>query len=81
MHAVAALILALALTARGCGTLPATDTLEIRDATVIDPATGTVAQGRCIRISGETITGIVDCSPTPDIPLIDARGHPSRSRQ
>jgi imidazolonepropionase-like amidohydrolase len=72
MRALAALFLALAL--HGCGTLPAIDTLEIRNATVIDPAAGTVTANRCIRISGDTITGIVDCAPTPDITLIDARG-------
>lgn len=72
MRALAALIIALPL--YGCGALPADDTLEIRNATVIDPASGTVTADRCIRISGETITGIVDCAITPDIPLIDAGG-------
>lgn len=72
MRSLTALFLALAL--QGCTTLPAIDTLEIRNATVIDPASGTVTADRCIRISGSTITGIVDCAPAPDIPLIDARG-------
>jgi imidazolonepropionase-like amidohydrolase len=66
--------LSLAIIACGCGALPAIDTLEIRHAMIIDPASGTVTPDRCIRISGDTITGIFDCLPAPDIPLIDARG-------
>ena len=76
MRALAALIIALPL--YGCGALPADDTLEIRNATVIDPASGTVTADRCIRISGETITGIVDCARTPDIPVIDDQGELAR---
>lgn len=66
--------LAFSLIACGCGTLPGTDTLEIRHATVIDPASGTTTTDRCIRIGGDTITRIADCGPTPDLPTIDARG-------
>jgi imidazolonepropionase-like amidohydrolase len=64
----------VAFAACGCSTLPAVDTLEVRHATVIDPASGTVAPDRCVRISGDTITGITDCAPVPDTPVIDARG-------
>ena len=67
-------LLALAFAACGCSTLPVAETLEIRHATVIDPGSGTVTANRCIRISGDTITGIVDCGPTPDIASVDARG-------
>ena len=58
----------------GCSTSPATDALEIRHATVIDPQTGLVTADRCIRITGDTITGIDDCAPTPDVTAVDARG-------
>jgi imidazolonepropionase-like amidohydrolase len=64
----------IALAACGCSTLPAMDTLEIRHATVIDPASDAILPDRCIRISGDTITDITDCAPTPDVPLIDAHG-------
>lgn len=67
-------LLVLAFAACGCSTLPVAETLEIRHATVIDPGSGTVTANRCIRISGDTITGIVDCGPTPDIASVDARG-------
>jgi imidazolonepropionase-like amidohydrolase len=70
---VASLLL-LAFAACGCSTVPVAETLEIRHATVIDPGSGTVTANRCIRISGDTITGIVDCDPTPDIASVDARG-------
>jgi imidazolonepropionase-like amidohydrolase len=73
MRAHAVLLIALVL--QGCSAVPAIDTLEIRNATVIDPASGTVTADRCIRISGETIMAVADCAPTPGIPLIDARGH------
>ena len=72
MRLPAFLLLALALCA--CGTVPVTDTLEIRHATVIDPASGTVTADRCIRISGDTITAVGDCAQTPDVPVLDARG-------
>jgi hypothetical protein len=72
MRALAFLFIAFA--ACGCSTLSETDTLEIRHVTVIDPASGAVTPDRCIRISGNTITGIVDCNPTPDIASVDARG-------
>ena len=57
----------------GCSTSPATDALEIRHVTVIDPQTGVVTADRCIRISGDTITGIGDCAVTPDVTAVDAR--------
>ena len=65
----------VAIIACGCSTSPATDALEIRHATVIDPQTGLVTADRCIRITGDTITGIDDCAPTPDVTAVDARGH------
>lgn len=72
MRSFPALILAASLC--GCGTVPAVATLEIRHATVIDPATGTEEADRCIRIAGDTITSVSDCAPTPDVPALDARG-------
>ncbi len=72
MRALSFLFIALAVS--GCGTLPQTATLEIRHATIIDPASNTVTPDRCIRIGGDAITGIVDCAPEPDIASIDARG-------
>jgi len=72
MRAPATLFLALALC--GCSIVPASDTLEIRHATVIDPASGTMTPDRCIRISGDTITGIADCAPATDVPALEAQG-------
>ena len=69
----AVLTLFPAMIACGCSALPAIDTLETRHATVIDPASGTVTPDRCIRISGDTITGVFDCAPALDIPSIDVR--------
>ncbi len=66
------LFLALALC--GCSTVPLDDTLEIRHATVIDPASGTVTRDRCIRISGDTISGVADCAPTAHGAALDAKG-------
>jgi imidazolonepropionase-like amidohydrolase len=63
-----------AFAACGCSTLPETDTLEIRHATVVDPASGTVTPDPCIRISGDRITGVVDCAPEADTASIDAEG-------
>ena len=71
MRSLPALILAAAFC--GCGTVPEVDTLEIRHATVIDPASGTELTDRCIRISGDTITAIGDCEATANVPTLDAR--------
>ena len=72
MRASAILLIGLAL--HGCSTVQGLDTLEIRNATVIDPASGSVTADRCIRISGDTITAVADCEAAPAIPSIDARG-------
>lgn len=72
MRALPALL--FAIIACSCSTSPAAGTLEVRHATIIDPRSGTIAADRCIRIAGDTITGIADCAPAPDTAAIDARG-------
>lgn len=72
MRGLPTLVLAAAL--GGCSTVPPVDTLEIRHATVIDPATRSEQADRCIRINGDTITAIGDCATTPDVPALDADG-------
>jgi imidazolonepropionase-like amidohydrolase len=72
MRSLPALILAAAVC--GCSAVPSADTLEIRHATVIDPANGTEEADRCIRISGDTIIAIGDCAAEADVRSLDARG-------
>jgi len=72
MRAAVALVFAVAAT--GCGLVAPRDTLEIRGVTVIDPASATVIENRCIRIRDDTVSAIADCHAAGDIDTIDAAG-------